>query len=867
MERHQIDIVCVAETHLNANKSPNLPNYTLYRKDREDAAGGGVGIFVRKTIDHYEAKLKRTNNIEACGVVINTATKGKLTLVSVYKPPLKTLLDEELDDLLQGRNATILAGDLNCKHESWHSKTRNTNGRRLRRYADEGLGIQIVGPTEPTIYPVNGGDPDILDIVVMKDVILDCNLTTCRELSSDHNPVIMELGPQGYANSLRERRTVNWRKFEDHLSATLKPTTEPNTPDEIDQAVKDLEENIKRSLEAATTTHQDRRTDFLRLPEEIKDLIREKNRARRRAQTTLAPEDKRLHNQLTQRVKEAVREHRNSQWEDKIRSLNPETQTLWRMAKALKGEQKITPPLICPGGATAVSPKDKAQAFARTLARQCRPSIRYRNMRHDQEVREKLADLDEAEDEEEPEATTLSEIRGIIKKTKKRKAPGPDGITNRALKALPEKGMRALVNITNAIMRLRHFPGRWKVAEVIEIPKPSKDLAFPENYRDISLLSALGKVPEKVILKRIAQKTEELNVIPDEQFGFRRNHSTEMQVLRLVEAGAGGLSHNDSTAVIFLDVAKAFDKVWHEGLIYKMMDAGYPAHMVKLTRSYLKDRKARVRHEEEQSDEVTLAAGVPQGSLLSPLLFSIFTHDMPKYPGTKLAMYADDTAVMATGRNPRYAIMKLQRAIDDLEDYFNKWKIEVNAEKSAGLLITRRRNLPEDRIIMNDRRIPWKKEVKYLGVVIDQKMTWASHIEQVTRKVRGAMGFMNPLMCRRSVLSRENKLLLYKTMFRPALTYACSAWGYCAPSHLKRLQVVQNKALRMAAGAPWYVSNRTLHQDLQIPTIKEFVKQHAKKTFEKAEEHENPLLREAVDYEQHDRGPKRPRLMLQEENE
>jgi hypothetical protein len=222
------------------------------------------------------------------------------------------------------------------------------------------------------------------------------------------------------------------------------------------------------------------------------------------------------------------------------------------------------------------------------------------------------------------------EVRGIIGFLKVTKAPGPDKIPNTALKLLPDKAVVALTAIINASLRFCHFPSRWKSANVIFIPKPGKDLLFPQNYHPNSLLSNVGKVLEKVILTRLVRATNENHVLPDEQFGFRPKHSTADQLIHVTEFISQGINQNKSTGSIFLDVAKAFDTVWHDGLVYKLHTAGVSLAMVKLLNSFLEDRKFHAKIGNVLSAVREIEAGVPQGSVLSPTLYAIFTADIPK---------------------------------------------------------------------------------------------------------------------------------------------------------------------------------------------------------------------------------------------
>lgn len=259
----------------------------------------------------------------------------------------------------------------------------------------------------------------------------------------------------------------------------------------------------------------------------------------------------------------------------------------------------------------------------------------------------------------------------------------------------------------------------------------------------------------------------------------------------------------------------------------------------------------------------TLTAGVPQGSLLSPALFSIFVSDMPTTPNTRTALYADDTAVLTSSLRPRFIIGRLQEAMDRLEQWFRTWRIEINAEKSTAILFTKRRHTADENVSIFGGVIPWRSEAKYLGVVMDQKLTWEKHVNACTVRAKKGMAALYPLLNRNSKLSTNNKLRIYTAVIRPTMTYASTAWGYAAPTHLSKLQVIQNRVLRMAFDAPWFVRNTQLHEEADIPGIVTFIKNSATKFYLSVQIHHNPLIQSLGDYdagEQHRH--KRPKMIL-----
>ncbi|GFV69713.1 RNA-directed DNA polymerase from mobile element jockey [Trichonephila clavipes] len=237
-----------------------------------------------------------------------------------------------------------------------------------------------------------------------------------------------------------------------------------------------------------------------------------------------------------------------------------------------------------------------------------------------------------------------SEIIEHIDKVKTNKAAGID----RMLKHLLLVPIFELTNIIHNIIKIGYFPIAWKTATVIPILKPGKDPTQAEGFRPIALLSILGKVAEKIILKRLYHHVDTNNILIPEQHGFRPDLSTTHQLLRVVETIKSGLKDKKSTGAVFLDIQKAFDRVWREGLIFKLIKYDFPPPLIKLISSYLADRNFSVRINDTNSSHRPTEAGVAQGTLISPLLFNIYVNDIPIRHNTTLCMFADDTAILAS---------------------------------------------------------------------------------------------------------------------------------------------------------------------------------------------------------------------------
>ncbi|GFW85717.1 probable RNA-directed DNA polymerase from transposon BS [Trichonephila clavipes] len=382
-----------------------------------------------------------------------------------------------------------------------------------------------------------------------------------------------------------------------------------------------------------------------------------------------------------------------------------------------------------PGGALgsiAVSPIEKAEVIADSLQKQFEPNTDVENPRFSAHIQRKVQRFLDSSTCMDLKKTSPSEIQRFIKNLKPNKSPGIDLITNRILKNRPTKFIIFIALQFNMLLENCYFPKSWKMAVVIPILKPNSDDSNPQNYGPISLLSSLSKAYELVILNRLNQHCLARNIIVPEQHGFVTKCSTVTQLLRVTELVHTGFQNHQSTSMLFVDIAKAFDKIWHNGLISKMMRLGFSDQILKIIHSYLNSREFRVKVENCPSSPRPVKNGIPQGSLLGPRLFNLYINDIPKADNGHLAMYADDTAIISQHTYNFKIIERLQNYITRIQLWLVAWKIKVNSSKRASLLFTKQRcigNLPN--IYIFDQPVPWVTEFKYLGFILDAKLNFS----------------------------------------------------------------------------------------------------------------------------------------------
>lgn len=864
IHREDIDVMLVNETHLSPRKTLKIPNYLSYRRDR-DADGGGTAILVKNIIDHSAAEpIDGLQSVEANSVIVTMVNNTNLTITSVYASPARSFPMSDISKIFSANQGPIIAaGDYNAKHTVWNSRLCTTRGRNLHTYTSMN-GLEVHGPDSPTHYPRRANfRPDVIDVAITRNVNV-LNIHTIQDLSSDHVPVVVELNLEPNRQEPAEVQNTNWELFTETLNNKLGKLPALNTTKDVDNFVEHLTKSIHNAIKDCSRTVLRHPSNQLALPKHIQALIKKRNKTRKRWQRSRAEADKEEFDRLKYAVRTKIAKLKNERWQNTVESLDENLPTMWKISKLLRKNRSNNYPMHGERG-LVYSNQEKAEALADSLEKQCTPV--YDNVDLDRVNKiNKYTRLTLSRDysHEEIDFATPEEVLAITSKVNAKKASGPDGISNKAIRHLPRKAIVGLANIANALFKLGHFPASWKLAHVVPIPKPGKDLKFPQNHRPVSLLSNLSKVIERLLLTRIQRWSEANKVLPVEQHAYRKGLSTQHQLLRITEYITEGFNTRRATGAVFLDAAKAFDRVWQRGLQYKMIKKKYPIYLIKVVEAFLKNRKFKIRFGGCLSTQRRIDAGVPQGSTVAPELFNIYMNDLPVQPGVMKAQFADDAAYLYKSLRPAIITDRLQRQMDEMEDWCNSWRMSINPDKSTALLLTRRRLAPSGNISLFGKNIPWRRQYKYLGITLDRGLRWNLHTTDKRRSSWTAALRLMPLIGRNSKMSLANKLRLYKTIIRPQMLYGSSVWGHASKTQIRSIQAKQNRLLRIITNAPWYVRNDQLHRDLKISTIDTKIKETAEKFYATISDHSMPEIRALTeDYDSDTRLKyKRPRTLI-----
>lgn len=833
--RESIDIALVNETWLKSDVVMNHPEYFCYRCDRESGKGGGVATVVRKNISHKLLPRIDTSLIENIGVKIELNNNSSLSVFSCYFPGgaagptdiRKNQFRSDLKKLSKIQGDYILGGDFNCRSQEWGCRRANCWGNILHDLTMVNT-FDLVYPPEPTLVPRNAiSSPSVIDMFITNIPDKLSAALTLNGLGSDHLPVQTTFN-SSFKSSRNLRfnyKRANWKVFRKYINQNISCCLNIplNTVEDIDLLIEKLTTLILNAITAAVPKLNISLYYAKRLPRNILNLISMRNKSRRNWIRYRLIHFKLETNFLNKSINEAILRFRNTNFGVMLSKLKKSSPAFWNISKIIKRKMKVIPSLK-QNGCLYTTNFDKAEKLALKFNSNHYISANLSNQTTEQLVSESIRCLIDVNTNIPVQEVSVESLKLILKNLKNKKSPGSDKIPNRCLKALPLSGLNLLAKLFNACLSLCYFPKTWKQSKVIAIPKPGKDLSCPDSYRPISLLDSLSKILEKIIKEKVVKYINDNNVLPNQQFGFRCEHNTVQPLTRIKNIVKNNFGEGKSTAMVLLDIKSAFDSVWHDALIYKLIKIGLDKPTIKILQSFLTDRSFRVQIGNEMSNIFTITAGCPQGSCLSPILYNIFTHDFPCLNGCESSIFADDTAILSSGTYSSTIIVKLQDSIDSVVNYFNKWKILVNSSKTQSIFFSRKRKecfLPNSSIKINGLDIAWENNVKYLGVVLDKKMLFNDHISYTINKINIATKVLYPFINRRSKLNIENKLIILKVIFHAIIFYGAPVWHESSYCHIKRLQISQNKTLKMMCNLLHRFSTYRLHSRYNLLLVKD----------------------------------------------
>ena len=790
-----------------------ISGYNLYSKFRVKK---GVCVYAHESLSTRHLPHLQDQRFDVLWLQL-TCTTQTFFLCCLYHSPnspdhaqLYQYLTTTYEHLLRthSKAEVLFFGDFNVHHQTWLGSTHtDPRGEEAHSFALINNLSQII--SQPTRIPdIHNHQPNILDLFLTSNPHNYTHFILPPLGSSDHNLIRIAIQEPRPPCSTPTTRTIwhydraQWANLRDFYrdfpwqDACFRSYSESGGLDPND-AASEISEIIHAGMEAYVPHTTKKLTKNSWFNNECQLAINTRNRAYSNWKHSLSELSHAAYITARNQTKSLLRRTKSQYIRVKCSAMadsnNPKH--IWSLTKNITNNFSSTsiPPLHTPDGITATSPLEKANIMAKNFA--------------------KNANLDDT-GHNHPAPLPLSHPMGhiifsytkvykILSKLDVTKAYGPDGIPPRVLKECAAELSNVLARLFKLCIKTSIFPAQWKHALVQPIPKKG-DRSNPNNYRPISITSAISKVFETIINEHILNHVESFNLLCDRQYGFRKARSTGDILSYLTSLWASTMRDFGESFIVALDISKAFDRVWHPALLSKLPHFGFPPSLCSFIENYLSGRSLSVVVNGSASDRCTFNSGVPQGCVLSPTLFLIFLNDLLEITSEKLHSYADDSTLHASSsftRPPGLGVRRASRVdiasrlSNDLSlicDWGERNLVRFNEQKTQlqALSLSTDREFPL--IHFQDTALQYSNEVNILGLTIDAGMTWKTHIQNLTQAASAKIAIL--FRCR-PFFSSSDLLRIYKGLIRPCMEYCSHIWSGSA--HVWLLDRIENKVKRL----------------------------------------------------------------------
>ena len=525
----------------------------------------------------------------------------------------------------------------------------------------------------------------------------------------------------------------------------------------------------------------------------IQCLIKKKNKLYDKKLRTSNEKDIERYKQVNKEKEEAINKSKADYYKDKLYNESTTTKQRWDTIRELINRQKSTSKQ-CP-----LSTNQLGQYYSTVAEKLCQKMKNIPTNELPPEIKNKKLLLDEATPKFNFEPLEEEEVYTYLNDLDVTKGPGIDQIATRIVKECGSLIASHLTTLFNNHITEGTYPSMLKTARCVPVYKgQNADPYQPASYRPISILTSINKVFEKCIHSQISTFLEENQHLPNFQYGYRKGHNTQQAIAKLCTNIENNRNNKLTTISVFMDLSKAFDTVNKDILIEKLIDLKFNDKSVSLIANYMTDRHLCFKN--KKTELFTLKHGVPQGSVLGPLLFLLYIYDM-KFLCQDITsiVYADDTTLIITGKTMKEATEKCNTVLDKFYTYFTYNKLTINESKTKYMVFSSSKRITKHdkkqaNVIMNNVILEEVQNIKFLGVIINNKLNWNDHKLYVKTKGSKSIGIL--YNCRK-ILKHKDVLAMYRTFVEPFYMYCLPIWGSTVTSSTDIITKLQNKILRI----------------------------------------------------------------------
>lgn len=808
-----IHVIAVTETWVKSESEGrflHIPNYKHYFNYRTNSRGGGVSIYIRQDLRHNIIENVCRNDNHFLWIHME---KFCIDLGVVYKPE-RTNTDQFLElfsDQLQQRKRAIVMGDFNYnlldkkKDTKEYKQALRSNGYYILNKINKNFCTRETADTKT-----------ILDHVITNLNGHSYHLAIVDSAMSDHKQIYFEI-LRTHPDTVTE---VNYEKVD--YTALLKSIKSANIHN-IDDYNK-LETLLIDIINANKITKVKKlnrpKSDWIN--KEIINSIQQRNI--KWVKTKNAPDNEQIKKEfLFERKKtfEDIQTAKSNFYYKAFKECSGKPLKMWNLINELSSNKirdKYESPILKVQSETITNElkvcehfNDFFSSIGSQLA--CKIPKEYHETNLIIDTKPKILS--------ELEPTSYNEIVKIIDNLRLNTSSGIDGISTKIVKSIKTVLAEPLSKIINQCLKNGIFPDSLKIAKVTPIFK-SGDKCDPSNYRPISVLPVISKIFEKVLYNRLAKHLDSSNFLYKGQYGFRPKSNTLTATTDLITNIKVCIDEKKVALGIFIDLKKAFDTVSHSLLIKKLNKyVGVTETALDIFKSYLTNRYQIVKIGQSKSRMKRITYGVPQGSLLGPILFLIYINDMHEIGlHGRITLYADDTCLFYFGSKVETIINQAQNDLNLLQNWFLRNLLTINESKTKYMIfaaVNKKLNEPPP-LTINNVTIQKSIQEKYLGLILDDKLSWNPHIQKLRSKLISLSGILRNIV---RYLPLKVRYTIYNSLVKPHLDYLINIWGSAPKTNLRGLQIAQNKIIKILFNYDYLTPTRKIYKDTKLFDIKQ----------------------------------------------
>ena len=747
------------------------------------------------------AKLWDKNKSTSVGIFYRSPSQSPATRKE-FMSKFRSIVSKAQRNINPIQNSLLILGDFNASNTSWYkSGTTNTAGRELKAIIDDLALTQCI--SVPTRLTHNSHS--CIDLLITDSPGFIQHNIEAPIGNSDHSSLLAYLNIKSTNNDSHDK--ITWQYHLCNQQSLTNEITNTNWNQILDiddsnnmigQFTLKLQDIIKHHIPFTIT--KIRANDKPWLSTLIKKEITIRDKAYKNFTRTknihyyilYKNQNKIVHNL----IRDAKLNHSQKLLND-LDSSSKQNKNYWNLIKKFLG-QKFSPDfpiLIDPETRETYSSNlDKANLFLKILSKKY-----HQEQPRDTNLLSPLPQRSNTIINIRP--TNATELLKIINELKLDKSCGPDGINNKMLHMIGPSIAPILATLFNNLLSKNAFPDLWKISIISPIFKKD-DRKDPNNYRPISLLTTLSKLYEKIIFKSILSHLLEQNLIYKYQSGFLPGHSTVDQLLSITSYISNNFNKNKDVRAIFLDITAAFDTVPHQLLLHKLTSYGLDLDTLRLLENYLKNRKIKIKINgtfSNQSEDNYINCGVPQGSILGPLLFLLYINDLPDTLCCKTFIYADDTSIYIPidPLHPNESLNTLQNDLNKINDWSQLWGMFFKPSKSIDITFTKSGTTNYPNMYLNNNIIPQKTSHKHLGFILDSNLNFNTHVQNLADKIQK---MLNPLQALSKLLQSHHLETIYLSFIKPHFEYGDIIYNSAHKTHLDNLERIHYHAALIVSG-------------------------------------------------------------------